>query len=64
MSDWATHMLSTEKTLRALNKDLTDRPAAKPLTLQELDNIRSKVIEAMTHLAGVATWADRNSDRR
>lgn len=64
MSDWATHMLSTEKIIKALNKDLTDRPAAKPVSLQELDDVRGRVIEAMAHLAGVAEWADRNRDRR
>lgn len=63
MNDWASHMLSTEKALRALNKGLTDRPSAKPVSLQELDDIRGKVIEAMTHLAGVAEWADRNRER-
>ncbi len=63
MSDWATHMLSTEKAIRSLNKDLTDHPAAKPFSLAELDSIRGRVIEAMTHLAGVATWAERNSQR-
>lgn len=64
MSDWASHMLSAEKLIKSLNKDLTDRPAVKPVSLQELDDIRGKVIEAMTHLAGVAEWADRNRDRR
>lgn len=64
MSDWATHMLSTEKIIKALNKDLTDRPAVKPLTIQELDDVRGKVIEAMTHLASVAVWADKNRERR
>ncbi len=64
MNDWASHMLSTEKAIRALSKELTDRPAAKPLTLRELDDIRGKVIEAMTHLASVANWAEHNRDRR
>lgn len=64
MNDWASHMLSTEKAIRALSKDLTDHPPARPLTLAELDAVRSKVIEAMTHLASVANWADRHCDRR
>ena len=57
-------MLATEKTMRALNKELTDRPPAKPFTMEELDAVHTKVLEAMTHLASVATWADRNRDRR
>lgn len=63
MNDWASHMLSTEKTLRALNKDLTDRPPAKPFTVDELDAVHTKVLEAMRHLASVATWADKHRER-
>lgn len=63
MNDWASHMLSTEKTLRALNKHLTDRPPAKPFTVDELDAVHTKVLEAMRHLASVATWADKHRER-
>jgi hypothetical protein len=63
VNDWASHMLSTEKTLRALNKDLTDRPPAKPFTVDELDAVHTKVLEAMRHLASVATWADKHRER-
>lgn len=57
-------MLATEKTMKALNKELTDRPPAKPFSVEELDDLRGKVLEAMTHLASVATWADKHRDRR
>jgi len=63
VNDWASHMLSTEKTLRALNKHLTDRPPAKPFTVDELDTVHGKVLEAMRHLASVATWADKHRER-
>lgn len=63
MNDWASHMLSTEKTIRALSKHLTDRPPAKPFSVEELDTVHTKVLEAMRHLASVATWVDKNRDR-
>ena len=57
-------MLGAEKTMRALNRELTDRPAAKPFTVEELDAVHTKVLEAMRHLASVATWADKHRDGR